>query len=132
MSLYNKIKYGNSDVKSALDVLDTDLGTRPSGYNTAFNSIVDLYAKTKNTNQARLESYAIGRNITYEAFMALQNVTFFTNWDDTAHFPGLYGSGVMIQGLDERNKVILYGNAGGFWYGYTSPSGQAITWSKIV
>ena len=51
---------------------------------------------------------SIGRNMSWSELENAKTVTYFTNWDDSTHFPNLYGSGVLIPGLDVSNKYIIY------------------------
>ena len=51
---------------------------------------------------------SIGKNMSWSELENAKTVTYFTNWDDSTHFPNLYGSGVLIPGLDVSNKYIIY------------------------
>ena len=51
---------------------------------------------------------SIGRNMSWSELENAKTVTYFTNWNDSTHFPNLYGSGVLIPGLDASNKYIIY------------------------
>ena len=66
--------------------------------------------KLKNSGIADeiLINNSIGRNMSWSELENAKTVTYFTNWDDSTHFPNLYGSGVLIPGLDDSNKYIIY------------------------
>ena len=66
--------------------------------------------KLKNSGIADeiLINNSIGRNMSWSELENAKTVTYFTNWDDSTHFPNLYGSGVLIPGLDVSNKYIIY------------------------
>ena len=66
--------------------------------------------KLKNSGIADeiLINNSIGRNMSWSELENAKTVTYFTNWDDSTHFPNLYGSGVLIPGLDASNKYIIY------------------------
>ena len=66
--------------------------------------------KLKNSGIADeiLINNSIGRNMSWSELENAKTVTYFTNWDDSTHFPNLYGSGVLIPGLDASNKYVIY------------------------
>ena len=54
----------------------------------------------------------------------IQGAAFFTDWADAT--PNKYGSGVIIQGLDARNNVVLYRGGDNFYAGRSADG--AIVW----
>ena len=57
---------------------------------------------------AMLINHSIGRTMSWSELEKAKTITYFTNWDNDTQFPSLYGSGVLIPGLDEQNKFIIY------------------------
>lgn len=57
-------------------------------------------------------STSIREDFTFEDLIHKTEVTFFTNWIDTIHFPRPIGSGVLLPGSDPRFKTILYTTTG--------------------
>ncbi len=104
------------------------------------NSITGINDVIKN---AGLNVYNLGStkwdNIEKNTYLP---TTFFTNWTNETELPALYGSGVIIPGLDGTVKFILYvGSTGGAaakrftWLGYMKFSDvtvYTITWRKLI
>ena len=63
-----------------------------------------------------LINHSIGRTMSVDELLARREVTFFTNWDDYAFFPGVYGSGILIPSLDGNIKFMVYLTAHSMYY----------------
>lgn len=78
-----------------------------------------------------LSNHNIGNSISVNDLMTTRSVKFFTNWKDTTNFPACYGSGIVIPGLDVRNKFILFIAISGVWGGYCDNTKNTINWFKL-
>lgn len=82
-------------------------------------------------NDRLLKNHEIGRTLTFNELLSKETVTFFTNWTDGVNFPGIYGSGIMIPGLDTTWKYIIYLGNGAASFGLWR-SGSGIKWTKLT
>ncbi len=74
-----------------------------------------------------LAKNSIGSTLTLSNLVHSKRVMFFTNWNDSANFPELYGSGVFIPGLDSNMGYILYMAGGRIYKGWWNNS-SGIRW----
>lgn len=65
-----------------------------------------------------------------DALIKKHTVIFFTNWKDKTNFPEKFGSGIMLPGLDDKNKFIIY-FVNGSIYHCAYKLGTDITWTKL-
>ena len=82
-------------------------------------------------NDRLLKNHEIGRTLTFDELLSKETVTFFTNWTDGLNFPGIYGSGIMIPGLDNTWKYIIYLGNGAASFGLWR-SGSGIKWTSLT
>ena len=82
-------------------------------------------------NDRLLKNHEIGRTLTFDELLSKETVTFFTNWTDGINFPGIYGSGIMIPGLDNTWKYIIYLGNGAASFGLWR-SGSGIKWTSLT
>ena len=90
---------------SKIAEVETELNTKLNG-----KADKEELSKLENSGIADeiLINNSIGRNMSWSELENAKTVTYFTNWNDSTHFPNLYGSGVLIPGLDASNKYIIY------------------------
>lgn len=91
---------------------------------------------TKNTSLTDdiLAHHSVGRDgYTYDMLVASRVPTFYTNWDDNEHFPGVFGSGQLIPCLDGSMKVLTFQNSEGAWVKTIRPQGGTLTeWKSVT
>lgn len=83
-------------------------------------------------NDERLSSFSIGSTLSVEELLGRPTVTFFTNWLDTVNFPEIYGSGILIPGLDVSNKFLIYISSNSIIYaGFARTTAGGISWKRV-
>lgn len=103
--------------------------TKGDQQNVAFELNTNMNAS--GINDRLLKNHEIGRTLTFDELLSKETVTFFTNWTDGINFPGIYGSGIMIPGLDNTWKYIIYLGNGAASFGLWR-SGSGIKWTSLT
>lgn len=90
--------------------------------------------KNRSLTDDILSHHSVGRDgYTYDMLVASRVPTFYTNWDDNEHFPGVFGSGQLIPCLDGSMKVLTFQNSEGAWVKTIRPQGGTLTeWKSIT
>lgn len=75
---------------------------------------------------------SVGRNITFDQLISRANnsIVVFSNWDDTTHFPAMYGCGIIFCPLDPSRNEILYMATGVMYCGVYKMTTGNISWTK--
>ena len=83
-------------------------------------------------NDEKLSSFSIGSTLSVEELLGRPTVTFFTNWSDAVNFPEIYGSGILIPGLDSTNKFLIYISSNSIIYaGFARTTAGGIIWKMV-
>lgn len=128
----------STEEKEAIKAAISDLQKEAGELGTSVEE-VENQLKSAGLNSYNLGGASKWDNIAKSTSLPL---TFFTNWSNTTELPVLYGSGVIIPGLDGTVKFIIYvGSTGGatanrnMWLGYMKFSDittYTITWRKLI
>ena len=134
-TIWNKIveKFRTTLLVQNATTADTTRAASAAVAKNLQDQITELNTKmnASSLNDRLLKNHEIGSTLTFNELLSKETVTFFTNWTDGVNFPGIYGSGLMIPGLDNAWKYIIYLGNGSASFGLWR-SGSGIKWTKLT
>lgn len=74
----------------------------------------------------------MGKNYDFWEMCLSQRVMFFTNWNDSTHFPAVYGSGIHLPALDSKKSIIIYSLGNYLYTCKVNNDARTFTWYEYT